>query len=267
MFAPEYSYFVPYCLQCDTTFLFLEESFPGGRSSEAVYCPECGQKLGNIEEDSKLLAQTKGDFSLASIDEFAKSLSAKDRQELEATIRTPAENEAELKVFIKALQAEAGGETSEWPHFSRPDVEFNEEAPLVYSGPKPSETTNVPWISALRLQGEYSEPTDSSGKWLVFTHEKKMDALWAKIKKATESGNLGYGSKVSTQMPSPFASNPNEEVICVYTYDGEDKEDVVRVREELRSLGVTWECSYKLNKTTRQGKYSVTGHRVGKYRM
>ena len=246
----EYSYFTPYCTNCDVTFLFLEESMPGGRSSETVYCPKCKKELGNAEEDSKLLAETKSDLSLAGIDEFANSLNEKDRKKLEAKIGTPEEREAKRTAFFKALEAKRNG---------------TEDNLSVYS-PNPSEIIDEPWIYAKRLEGEYPKPNTNSGKWLVFVHIDEVDELWTKIKQATESGKLGQASKVATAMRKGDYDE-NKKVICVYTYDWTDEIDAFQVRQALRELGVTSPCSYKSDEDTRQGKYSATGHRVSKYWM
>ena len=249
----EYSYFKPYCSNCDTTFLFLEESMPGGRSSETVYCPKCRQELGNAEEDSKLLAQTKGDLSLVDIDEFAESLIAEDRQKLEAKIGTREERDAEREAFFKALDMKSkhGG---------------LKEVNLIDFSQNPSEVIDKPWIYAHRLTGEYPKPNVNSGKWLVFVHIDEVDELWDEIKQATESGKLGHASKVATAMPKG-AYDESKKVICVYTYDWTDEIDAFRVRQALRELGVTSPCSYKSDEDTRQGKYRINGDRVSKYWM
>jgi len=47
----------------------------------------------------------------------------------------------------------------------------------------------------------------------------------------------------------------------VYTYNFEDEEDVMRVREELRRLGFTSKIPYKTDEETRSGRYQVKGDR------
>jgi len=137
---------------------------------------------------------------------------------------------------------------------------------LPYSECKPSEVTHAYWINAIRQEGKYPKATQKSGKWLVFVDAKNVDEVWAKIKKATEEGKLGSGAKVATAKPNPNAINPDTKVICVYTYDWTDEEDVKRVRKELRKLGITNKIPYKADKDTRSGKYRITGHtRISKY--
>ncbi|MDD2777581.1 MAG: DUF1917 domain-containing protein [Methanocellales archaeon] len=51
-------------------------------------------------------------------------------------------------------------------------------------------------------------------------------------------------------------------VICVYTYDSEDKKDVARIAWKLFDLGVAPEVlNYKKDKVTIEGKYAVKGHK------
>jgi len=55
-------------------------------------------------------------------------------------------------------------------------------------------------------------------------------------------------------------------VICVYTYDWTDKEDVKRIRQELRDLGITRKIPYKADRETLSGKYAIRGDkRISKY--
>jgi nitrogen regulatory protein PII len=140
------------------------------------------------------------------------------------------------------------------------------EISLPYSERKPSEVTNVYWIYAERRKGKYPLSTPKSGKWLIFVDIKDVDEVWAKIKKATEEGKLGGSAKVATAKPNPLATDPNKKVICVYTYDWTDEEDVSKVREELRKLGITNKIAYKADEDTLSGKYRITGHtRISKY--
>lgn len=135
-----------------------------------------------------------------------------------------------------------------------------------YQDAKPSQTTDVFWIYAERLKGSYPELGEKGGKWLVFVPIAELDRAWAKIKQATEEGRLGGLSKVATARPNRNAADPGTKVICVYTYDWTDAEDVRRVRAELRSLGITQKIPYKADEDTLSGRYLVAGHkRISKY--
>jgi hypothetical protein len=137
---------------------------------------------------------------------------------------------------------------------------------LPYSDAKPSEVVEVYWIYAIREKGEYPKSTPRGGKWLIFVNPKDVDEVWLKIKKAVEEGKLGGSAKVATAKPSPSAGKSDAKVICVYTYDWTDEEDVKRIREELRKLGITNRIPYKTDEDTLKGKYRITRHkRISKY--
>jgi hypothetical protein len=131
---------------------------------------------------------------------------------------------------------------------------------------RPSQNTSVYWLVAKRMVGSYPSSTPSCGKWLLFVHVSEIDAAWEKVKKATEDGLLGETSKVSTARPNPTARYPDKNVICVYTYDSDDYEDVSKIRETLRQLGFVDKISYKTDFATLQGKYEKNGSTdVSKY--
>jgi len=139
--------------------------------------------------------------------------------------------------------------------------------PDPYTDANPSQVTKVYWISAVRRNGSpYPVPSFKSGKWLIFVPNEQVDAVWSKIKKATEEGLLGDSSKVATSKPNPNAVSADKKVICVYSYDWTDYDDVMRIRAELRNLGINWKISYKSDADTASDKYSVKGDRnIAKY--
>ncbi len=104
----------------------------------------------------------------------------------------------------------------------------------------PSRLTGIYWIEAKR-QGAGAPPTPRAGHWIIPTTVSRVDALWAAIKEATEAGRLGYKSKVSTASRS---GSVDERVILVVTYDADDRDDVARVREALRTLGINDPIEY-----------------------
>ena len=142
-----------------------------------------------------------------------------------------------------------------------------------YSNHKPSDpSVHSPWIYALRQKKQNEYPTDSenSGKWLIFAPTEKVDEIWMKIKNAVEDGFLGNRAKVApvnNSRPDQFTGKQRQ-VICVYTYDWTDKKDVMRVREQLKKLGITQVISYKTDSDTMAGKYYHKGSRnISKYRV
>ena len=130
---------------------------------------------------------------------------------------------------------------------------------------KPSEVTDEYWLFAEAKANRFPQ-SGRTGKWLLFVPAKKVDEIWSIVKFATESGRLGFGSKVATARDNPNARDRSTKVICVYTYDHEDEDDVMRVREELRKLGFDGKIPYKTDEATLSGKYQVKGDsRISKY--
>jgi Basophilic leukemia-expressed protein Bles03 len=131
---------------------------------------------------------------------------------------------------------------------------------------QPSKVTDEFWLVAERAVGEYPEHTELGGKWLIFVPVQQVDAVWTKVKEATQQGMLGGSAKAATARPNPNATNPDVKVICVYTYDCTDENDVRRVREKLRELGIVAKIPYKADKETLAGNYANRGHkRISKY--
>lgn len=69
----------------------------------------------------------------------------------------------------------------------------------------------------------------TTGKWMFFPKRNDLPRYWRLVATAVAEGQLGMTAKVSTD----FAE---ENVICVYTYDFSDIEDVIRVLKELVEL-------------------------------
>ncbi len=107
----------------------------------------------------------------------------------------------------------------------------------------PSQVSGNYWIESKR-KVDGPGPTPRAGHWLIVTSAAEADALWARIKAATESGLLGYKSKVTTASRSGRAS---EREIHVVTYDADDGADVARVRAALRDLGLSDKIPYHVD--------------------
>jgi len=102
-----------------------------------------------------------------------------------------------------------------------------------------------------------SDDDDPSGKWLIFAKPETADQEWATIKGAVEAGELSIQAKVATHINASRENDyypPRHYVICVFTADWRDKEDVLRHRETLRRLGFGQLLYYKSNEMTRQGR-------------
>jgi hypothetical protein len=78
---------------------------------------------------------------------------------------------------------------------------------------------------------------------------------------------LGSGAKVATMKPNPNAVKPDSKVICIYTSDSEDTDDVLRILKALREdLGLMHKAFYKEDNATLSGNYSFnTKGPVSKY--
>ncbi|MDP3698474.1 MAG: DUF1917 domain-containing protein [Nanoarchaeota archaeon] len=130
----------------------------------------------------------------------------------------------------------------------------------------PSKIIDDYWVNA-ECKKKYPKPTKNSGKWLVFTYTKDLDKTWQKITKATEKGELGIAAKSATSKSNPNASNEDTRVICVYTYDSEDKNDVARIAWRLYELEINPRVlNYKKDNATFEGKYANKGHtKISRY--
>lgn len=140
--------------------------------------------------------------------------------------------------------------------------------PDPYPDVNPSTVTDEYWLFAERQKGSYPNTINTlkNGKWLIFVKIEEVDEVWKKVKRATEEGKLGLLAKVSTAKPNQNATNQNTKVICVYTHDWTDVNDVRGIREELRKLGITQKIPYKTDEDTVSGKYVVRGSKnISKY--
>jgi hypothetical protein len=129
----------------------------------------------------------------------------------------------------------------------------------------PSKTTQTHWIiqDAPDTSPRATED-ENAGKWLIFLQPDQVDDIWKKIRDMTFKNTLGISAKVSTAMKNTD-SRDERRVIYVYTANWEDEEEVMRVREQLRSIGITERIGYKRNIETFKGEYASKGKRVTYY--
>lgn len=123
----------------------------------------------------------------------------------------------------------------------------------------PSQTTDRYWLVVIYTDYIFKKEKAqrASGKWLIFGSIEEIDELWLKIKTATLSGQLGPSTKVSTAKPNKNAADNNTRVICVFTEDFHNTEDVSRIETALRALGIKQKMVYKLD--AHVGKYGHQG--------
>jgi hypothetical protein len=101
----------------------------------------------------------------------------------------------------------------------------------------PSQVSGRYWIESKPLEPGIPGVTERAGEWVIETTAAEVDALWLKIRLATEAGTLGYKSKVSTA-PTKDQTDPQARVIVVRTADADDLVEVTRVRQALLTLGI-----------------------------
>jgi hypothetical protein len=120
--------------------------------------------------------------------------------------------------------------------------------------PRPSQFTAEHYIHAKGPEPAEGAPR-KAGKWMIFVSRSRVDALWEAIRREVVAGRLGHAAKVSTALPDPLSPDPKKHMICVYTPNEDDVEDVRRVRGALRALGVTWKIPYKSDAPALAGQY------------
>jgi predicted RecB family nuclease len=133
----------------------------------------------------------------------------------------------------------------------------------------PTEITEDYWVYASVVKPQRHPQKFKqikSGKWLVFSDINDHDSVWQKIKRATQDGLLGVGAKAATSKPNPNAPSADEKVICIYTYNWLDIDDVYRVEKALRKIGIEQTLYYKTDSDTIAGQYKVNGSKnISKY--
>lgn len=85
------------------------------------------------------------------------------------------------------------------------------------------------------------------GKWMLFPAPSDVDEVWTKVAGATLAGTLGIAAKVATAGDDDRSKESR--LICVYTKDFSDKDDVKRVLRKLLDLqlarggrGIFYKC-------------------------
>jgi len=115
----------------------------------------------------------------------------------------------------------------------------------------PSDEIRCVWLYGKGRDKVKPFDPQKSGKWLIFHPTSEIDAAWAKIWKACGKKLLGSGCKVSTLRSR---KSDGKHVICCYTDDYENKEDVLRVRWALWDLGYRLPLYYKSDEMSRRGE-------------
>ncbi|KAF1919379.1 hypothetical protein BDU57DRAFT_585560 [Ampelomyces quisqualis] len=72
-----------------------------------------------------------------------------------------------------------------------------------------------------------------SGKWMLFPKLEEVNGVWSKVVEGVINNHLGPTAKVA-----PDEGKPGDRLICIYTKDYRDEEDVLRVLQELEMMGL-----------------------------
>ncbi|KAK3753414.1 hypothetical protein QZH41_011970 [Actinostola sp. cb2023] len=91
----------------------------------------------------------------------------------------------------------------------------------------------------------------TSGKWMIFASREQIDDLWFTVAKAVVANKLGHVADVSTTK-----TPETDHVICTFTKDFTDENDVQRVKKGLRDVGIQVALKYKPDVYTELGIYS-----------
>lgn len=115
----------------------------------------------------------------------------------------------------------------------------------------PSENKSRYWLYEAKpgLQSFYSN--DKTGKWCIFVSRSEVDEQWSKIKQVIKEGKL-LVAKVST---AASLKSETEHVVCVYTEDWSDKEELKRTRQVLKEIGFESPLGYKRDIETKNRVY------------
>ncbi len=87
---------------------------------------------------------------------------------------------------------------------------------------------------------------------MITRNSAQIDEAWIRVAQATFDDLLGPCAKVATA--SQAAHHNGSHLICAYVQDSTDKEDVFRVRKELKILGFTEKLRYKPGKANKRLK-------------
>jgi hypothetical protein len=68
---------------------------------------------------------------------------------------------------------------------------------------------------------------------MMFCPSNEVNAVWSVVARATAENDLGIAAKVS-----PNGGDGRDRLICIYTKDFNDMEDVGRVMRKMKDLGL-----------------------------
>lgn len=95
---------------------------------------------------------------------------------------------------------------------------------------------------------------DYFGKWCITRPEKQINAAWLKVRDLVTSGHVLHAKVSGWPQAARFGGSF---LICVYTPDWRDEDDLTRVRTLLRKAGFKEELGYKRDCDTAAGIYGT----------
>ena len=107
----------------------------------------------------------------------------------------------------------------------------------------PSKNVSTYWLQAHSPKLKYFQSNEDTGKWCIHLEKDEVDESWLKIKEACQKDQL-FLAKCTTAYSSGTQEHP-QFLICVYTHDWSDTEDVQKIRQTLREIGFTQPLKYK----------------------
>jgi hypothetical protein len=125
----------------------------------------------------------------------------------------------------------------------------------------------VRWVWARSRRRSADRDPLAVGKWLIRVTCRQASYCWGRVRAATEEGTLGIGAKVSTDWgkardPAGHGRGGSpgwpDHVICIYTADWRDRDEVARVGRRLGEIDAARKqgLMYKPDAFTYAGMYS-----------
>jgi hypothetical protein len=96
--------------------------------------------------------------------------------------------------------------------------------------------------------------SETSGKWCIVRSAEAIDALWEQVRQAVMAGRYPAALVSSREQAQTHGGTF---VICLFTPDWQNREDVMAARAFLRELGVTEDIGYKRDIDTANNVYGV----------
>lgn len=217
----------------------------------------------SVDEDEIVTAEELTDFAFGMFTIFAaQSLDGAGKQLFSAVEESDAKQTFELLLSKFITQYPMLGESLEMFGSVDDILSFYRYGESIL----PSRTLHSYWIWQIAPGVDVDACScETAGKWLIFLPSADVDEAWIKIRDATIAGTLGVGAKVSTARIDEDSHDDDKKVIYVFTKNWEDKDDVMRVRDTLKSFGFVDRIGYKRNLDTYAGEYREKGKRVTYY--